>query len=127
MLTSWGGLKNVCVKILLFQDIKDVSIYLKAVQELYLRKPGIKRKDPQTIHVMGKLTDLIMGGVLTAKYSDPSSPLVNVKINNILINNTLINLVVSINVMTRETMQALGKPRLCSNSLTDQPSNKRES
>jgi len=57
---------------------------------------------------MGKLSDLMMGEVLTTKYSGPSSPLVNVKINNTLIRNTLIDLVVSINVMTRKTMQALG-------------------
>jgi hypothetical protein len=88
-----GELKNVCVKILLFQAIKDVPIYSKVVQELFLRKPGRKQKDPQTVHVMGKLSYLMMGGVLTAKYSDPGSPVVNVKINNTLIRNTLMTLV----------------------------------
>jgi hypothetical protein len=73
-----GELKNVCVKIPLFQEIKDVPIYSKAVRELCLRKPSRKQKDPQTVHVMGKLSDLMMGGVLTAKYSDPGSPVVNV-------------------------------------------------
>jgi predicted aspartyl protease len=52
--------------------------------------------------------DLMMGGVLAAKYSDPGSPVVNVQINNTLISNTLIDLGASINVMTHETMQALG-------------------
>jgi hypothetical protein len=37
-----GELKNVCVKILLFQAIKDVPIYFKEIQELFLRKPGRK-------------------------------------------------------------------------------------
>jgi len=103
-----GEPKNVCVKIPLFQAIKDVPIYSKAVQELCLRKPGRKRKDPQTIHVMGKLTDLMMGGALATKYSDPSNPVVNVQINNTLIGNTLIDLRAAINVMTHETMLTLG-------------------
>ena len=37
-----GELKNVCVKIPLFQDIKDMLIYSKEVQEIFLRKPGRK-------------------------------------------------------------------------------------
>jgi hypothetical protein len=41
---------------------------------------------------MGKLFDLMMGGVLAAKYSDPDIHVVNVKINNTLIHNTLIDL-----------------------------------
>jgi hypothetical protein len=49
---------------------------------------------------MGKLSDLMMGGVLAAKYSDPGSLVVNVKINNTLIHNTLIDLGATINVMT---------------------------
>jgi hypothetical protein len=57
---------------------------------------------------MGKLSDLMMGGVLTAKYSDPGSPVINVQINNTLISNTLIDLGATINIMTHETMQALG-------------------
>jgi len=62
-----GELKNVSVKISLFQSIKDVPIYSKVAWELCLRKPGRKRKDPQTIHVMGKLQYLMMGAVLAAK------------------------------------------------------------
>jgi hypothetical protein len=92
----------VCVKIPLFQAIKDVPIYSKVVRELCLRKPGRKQKDPQTVHVMGKLSYLMMGGVLTAKYSDLGSPVVNVQINNTLISNTLIDLGVSINIMTQD-------------------------
>jgi hypothetical protein len=57
---------------------------------------------------MGKLSDLMMGGFLAAKYSDPSSPVVNVQINNTLISNTLIDLGDTINVMTHETMEAVG-------------------
>jgi hypothetical protein len=41
-----GELRNVCVKVPLFQDIKDVLIYAKVVWELCLKKPGRKKKDP---------------------------------------------------------------------------------
>jgi hypothetical protein len=66
-----GKLQNVCVKIPLFQAIKDVPIYAKAVRELCLRKLGRKKKDPKTIHVKGKLADLMVGKVFIAKYMDP--------------------------------------------------------
>ena len=46
---------------------------------------------------MGKLSDLMMGVFLTAKYFDPGSLVVNVEINDKLIRNTLINLGVPIN------------------------------
>jgi hypothetical protein len=57
---------------------------------------------------MGKLSNLMMGGVLAAKYFDPCSPVVNVQINNILISNTLLKLGAAINIMTHDTMQDLG-------------------
>jgi hypothetical protein len=57
---------------------------------------------------MGKLSYLMMGGVLIDKYFDLGGPIVNVKINNTLISNTLIDLGDVINVMMCETMQALG-------------------
>jgi hypothetical protein len=60
---------------------------------------------------MGKLSDLMMGGVLATKYSYPGSPVINVQINNTLISNTLIDLGDAINVMTHETMQGLGTYR----------------
>jgi hypothetical protein len=64
------GLKNLCVKIPLFQAIKNVPVNSKEVWELCLRKPHIKLKYLQTIHVMGKLYDLMMVGVLAIKYSN---------------------------------------------------------
>jgi hypothetical protein len=42
-------LKNVCVKIPLFQAIRDVPIYAKTVRELCLKRLGRKRKDPPTM------------------------------------------------------------------------------
>jgi hypothetical protein len=53
-------------------------------------------------------SDLMMGVVLAAKYSNPDILVVNVKINNTLISNILINLGASIEIMTRETMETLG-------------------
>jgi hypothetical protein len=61
---------------------------------------------------MGKLSELMMGGVLIAKYFDPSSLFDNIQIINTLISNTLIDLGVSIDVMNRDTMQSLGLPGL---------------
>jgi hypothetical protein len=49
----FGELKNLSVKIPLIQAIKGVSIYNKVVNELCLKNPGIKGKDPQNIHVIG--------------------------------------------------------------------------
>jgi hypothetical protein len=103
-----GELKNVCFKIPLFQAIKDVTIYSKEVREICLRNPGRKQKDPQTVHVIGKLSYLMMGGVLTTEYYNPGNPFINVKINNTIISNTLIDLEATVNIMTRETMKDLG-------------------
>jgi hypothetical protein len=96
----------------LFQEIKDVPIYAKVVQELCLRKPGRKKKDPKIVHVIGKLVDLMMGNIFMTKYVYPGSLIVNVHINNISIPNTLIDLGVDINVMTKETMEKLQLPGL---------------
>jgi hypothetical protein len=102
-----GELRNVCVKIMLFQAIKDVPIYAKVVRELCLRNPGRKKKDPLNVHVIGKLADLMLGKFFMTKYVDPGSPIVNVHINNISIPNTLIDLGSAINIMTKETMEIL--------------------
>jgi hypothetical protein len=56
------------------------------------KKSGRKKKDPPTIHVIGKLADLMLGKVFMTKYVDPGSPVVKVHINNTLIPNTLIDL-----------------------------------
>ena len=46
-------LKNMHVQIPLFQAIKDVSIYGKAIREACLKKPGRKKKDPTIVYVVG--------------------------------------------------------------------------
>jgi hypothetical protein len=61
----------VCVKIPLFQAIKDVPIYVKVVRELCLRKLGRKEKDPETVHIIGKLADLMLVEFCCTKGSGP--------------------------------------------------------
>jgi hypothetical protein len=96
-------LKNVCIKIPLLQAIKDIPIYDQTFKELRLKKPGRKKKDPQTIEVMGKLGDLMSGKIFMEKYVDLNSPIVQIHINKISIENTLIDLRVAINAMKKGT------------------------
>jgi hypothetical protein len=56
---------------------------------------------------MCKLSELMMGGIISAKYFDFGSPIINVHIKNTLITNTLIDLGTAINFMTRDTIEAL--------------------
>ena len=49
----------------------------------------------------------MLGKIITIKYIDPVSPIVNVYINNNYMSNTFINLGTSINVMTNDTMKIL--------------------
>lgn len=77
----------MCVRISLFQAIENVHIYLKVTRELDLRILDRRRKDPQIIHVMGKMSELMIGGVLRSKYSDPMILVVNVQIKFTLIPN----------------------------------------
>ena len=108
-------LRNVYVKIPLFQAIKDIPIYSKVVRELSLKKPGRKRKDPPTVHVIGDLAELMMGNTIAAKYSNPGNPVVKVQINDNSLSNTLIDLGAAINVMTKQTMDRLGITHLRKN------------
>jgi hypothetical protein len=72
----------------LFQAIKYVPIYGRVVRELCLKKPGWKKRDPQTVQVLGHLADLILGNILTNNYIDPGSLIVDFHINNISNSNT---------------------------------------
>lgn len=53
-------LRNLHIWIPLLQAIRDVSIYAKRVRDQCVKKPGRKPKDPSTIHVMGKLSELMI-------------------------------------------------------------------
>ena len=59
-----------------------MPIYAKIVRDLCVIKPGRKPKDPPTVHVIGKLFELIMGKTLLDKYDDPRNPTVTVQIGN---------------------------------------------
>ena len=73
-----GELKNIYVKIPLLQALQEVPIYGRTVRDLCIRKPGRKPRDPPTIHVIGKLSELIMGKTLLAKYDEPRNLIVTV-------------------------------------------------
>lgn len=59
------------------------------------------------IQVLGNLANIMLGNITIPKYTEPSSPVVGVKINGTLIKNTLIDFGATINVMTKETIQLL--------------------
>ena len=96
----FNELKNICVKITLFQDIKDIPIYSKVIKELCIKHPRKKQKDPLTIHFIGEMFECMTDQSWIAKYTNRGSPAVTVIINNIAIENTLINLGSTINMMT---------------------------
>ena len=77
-----GELKNLYVKIPLLQALQDVPIYARTVRDLCTKKPGRKPRDPPTVHVIGKLSALITGKTLLAKYDDPRNPTVTVQIGH---------------------------------------------
>ena len=85
-------LKNICIKITLLQYIKDIPIYSKVIKELCIKHPGKKQKDPLTIHVIGEMSECMMGQSRITKYMNLGAPVVSVIINNIAIENTLIDL-----------------------------------
>ncbi len=95
------------VQIPLFQAIKDIPAYEKAIREACLKKHGRKKKDPTIVHVVGHLVDIMLGKLITPKYFDPGSPVVSVSINGQFVKNALIDLGAAINVMTKETMKKL--------------------
>ena len=78
-----GELKNIYVRIPLLQALHDVPIYVKTIRDLVVKKPGRKPKYSLTMHVVGNLSELIMGKVPLAKYADPSNPTVTICIGKI--------------------------------------------
>jgi len=102
-----GELKNLCVKIPLFQTIEDVPIYNKVIKEKCFKHPRRIKKYTPTINVIGQLSDLILGRVIFPKYLDHGSLVVDVYIDDIIFPHTLIDLGASINVMTKDNMLRL--------------------
>ena len=103
-----GELKNLYVKIPLLQALQDVPVYARTIRDLCTRKPGRKPRDPPTVHVIGKLSALIMGKTLLDKYDHPGNPTVTVHIGSMQISNVLVDLGAAINVTTIETVRKLG-------------------
>lgn len=99
-----GELKKLCVNIPLLQAIKDVPIYKNIIKEECFKRPRRRRKYTSTINVVGQLSDLMLGRVISPKYLECSSPVVDVHIDGIMVPNTLIELGAGINVMNRESM-----------------------
>ena len=75
-------LKNICIKILLLQGIKDIPIYSKVIKEICIKRLGNNQKDPLTIHVIGEMSECMTGQSRIAKYTNPGTALVTVIINN---------------------------------------------
>jgi hypothetical protein len=98
-------LKNICVKIPLLQAIKDIPIYSKVVKELCIKKPGRKKKDPPTVHLIGGLSEYISEQPKLEKYENTGNLVVTITINEVSIGNTLIDLGATINVMTTTTLE----------------------
>ena len=107
-----GELKNLYVKIPLQQAIRDIPIYTKAIRDVCVKRSGRKPKDPPTVYVMGRLSELLQGKTPLVKYGDPGNPPVIVQIDLVSISNTLVDLGVAINIMTSETLKLLGLSNL---------------
>jgi hypothetical protein len=114
----------VCIRIPLLQAIKDILIYDKTIRELCIKKTRRKKKDPQTVQVIGKLADLMSGKIYMQNYVDLGSPIVKIHINNVSIANTLIDLGAEINVMAKGTMDELQVSNLCNTPLVLQLANR---
>ena len=85
-----GELKNIYVRIPLLQALEDIPIYAKNIRDLVVKKLGRKPKYPPIVHVVGKLSKLMMGKIPFAKYPDLGNPTVTVCIGHIQISNVLV-------------------------------------
>jgi hypothetical protein len=92
-------------KIPLLQDIKDIPIYAKIIRDIFLKKPGRKKKEPPLVQVVGKLSEFI--SEMPYKYNDLGNLVVTVEINGISLPNTLIDLGAEVNVIPFDTMKKL--------------------
>jgi len=98
-------LRNITMKIPLLQAIKKIPIYAKTVRDMCNKKNARKKKDPQTIQVIGHLANLLTTTLIIEKYVDPGILIVTTSINNLCLPNTLIDLGVAINMKALDTMK----------------------
>ena len=100
-------LRNLCVKIMLLQAIKDIPILAKTIKELCLMKPVRKKRQPTKVQVIGQLAELISNKTRLTKYGNPLNPIVTAYIKQIPVPNTLVDQGAAINIMTITTMEVL--------------------
>lgn len=103
-----GQLKNLCIKIPLLQAIQYIPIHAKPIKELCVNKFVRKEKTSPTIHVVGTLSNFLLGGETPVKYEDPGNAIVTVQIYGLSFLNTLVDLGASINILIEETCRTLG-------------------
>jgi hypothetical protein len=104
-----GELKNLYIKIPLLLALQHIPIYAKMIKEICGRNLFIKIKNPlSTAHVVGALSDLILGRHEPIKYADPGNSIVIVHIQGCSLPNTLVDLGEVINILTIETYNTLG-------------------
>jgi hypothetical protein len=96
-------IKHLCVKISLLQALQDIPIYAKTIKELCGKKPERKTKNPSTVHMVGTLSDIILGKRDPIKYVEPGNLVVIVQIQGCFFPNTLVDLGEAINSLTTET------------------------
>lgn len=106
-----GELQNLCIKIPLLQAIKEIPTYAKTIKELCVNKARRKPRKIPTAHVLGKLSDLILGKHIPIKYDDLGNHVVTVHIQGHNFPNTLVDLGVVINIITLKTCGLLGITR----------------
>lgn len=54
-------LNNVCIKIPMLQVIKEISIFVKTIRDVNIKRPRRKVKEVKIIPLVGKIVDMMMG------------------------------------------------------------------
>lgn len=103
-----GELRNLCIKIHLIESIQYDPIYVETIKELCVKNPKRKPKDPPIFHVLGTLSDLILGEKVPVRYDKPRNPVVTIEVQGHNFPKTLVDLGYAINILTLETCGILG-------------------
>jgi hypothetical protein len=81
---------------------------VKTIKELCGKNPERKTKNPSIVHVVGTLSDLILGKHDPVKYADLGNIMVIVYIQGLSFPNTLADLGATINILTTDAYNVLG-------------------
>eukprot|EP00253_Pinus_taeda_P017564 PITA_17564 len=103
-----GELQNLYIKIPFLQAIQDISIYVKTIKELCIKRPRRNITNNPRVQVVGTLFDLLSGKETPIKYEDPGNPMVTIQIYGQTMPNALVDLGATINILTTSTCQKLG-------------------